>query len=65
MEVEFSFEDDENAGLWKFVCTCGLTLCDDHDHKMVNDGEIIECPKCHRRYKFIWKGMTVKPLRAP
>lgn len=70
MKVEFSFEDDDSAGLWRFRCTCGSIIHDEYGKvgevgKVVEDGDTIECPKCHRRYQFIWKGMTVKKLLAP
>jgi len=63
MEVEFSFEDDESAGIWKFVCTCGYMIFDSNSNMAVSNGETIRCPKCDRKYRFIWKGMTVKEIK--
>ena len=62
MEVEFSFEDDGSAGIWKLTCACGRIMQEQHE-RMVNDGDIVECPECHRKYKFIWKGMIVKETK--
>lgn len=70
MKAEFFFEDDDSAGLWRFRCTCGFILHDENGNvgevgRIVKDGDTIHCPKCHREYKFVWRGMTVKTLANP
>jgi len=58
MDVKFSYEDDKYAGIWRFVCNCGHVISEGGG--TVEDGEVIECPKCRQKYKFVWKGMTVE-----
>jgi len=58
------WEDGECASVEELICPCGYDLregCDSGDFIVGND-EVICCPKCQRKYRFVWVGMTVEEV---
>ena len=59
----FGWEDGECALIEKLVCPCGFDLLEGEADYTVSHETIIECPKCQRKYKFVWIGMTVEEVK--
>jgi len=56
------WEDTGCALVEELVCSCGLNLLKDYGEFTASHEEIVECPKCGKKYQFIWKGMTIKEV---
>ena len=57
------WEDGEVALVAKLVCSCGKDFLKDYGEFTASHKEIVECLKCHKKYQFIWEGMTIKEVK--
>ena len=60
VDINYDWEDDGCAEIDYIRCDCGFN---DEEAEVVVDGEEWECPKCGKKIKFIWKGMTHEEIK--
>ncbi len=59
---QVGWEDSECARIETLACSCGRDLLKDYGEFTASHEEIIDCPKCGKKYQFIWEGMTIKEV---
>ena len=57
------WEDGEVALVAELICYCGTNLLEGYTDYTASHEEVIECPKCSKKYQFIWKGMTIQEVK--
>ena len=56
------WEDEGLASVTKLICSCGTNLLEGYTDYIAGHEERIDCPKCGKKYQFIWEGMTIKEV---
>lgn len=57
------WEDGEVSSVEILTCSCGTDLLDEPEY-IAGHEETIECPKCGKKYQFIWEGMTIREIKG-
>lgn len=64
VKYQTDWEDSECASVVELVCSCGTNLLEGYTPGgyTVSHDDKIECPRCGKKYQFIWHGMALKEL---
>jgi len=57
------WEDSECASVEELICSCGTDLLKGYGEFTASHEEIVDCPKCGKKYQFIWEGMTIQEVK--
>ena len=57
--VAFSWEEPAEAEVTRIVCSCGYI---DSERRVVHEGDIWECPRCHAKLRFLYAGWIYEVL---
>jgi hypothetical protein len=58
--VAFSWEEPDEAEVARITCSCGYV---DAHERIIHEGDVWECPRCHARIRFYYAGWKYKVLR--
>jgi len=62
VEYYFWWEDGGDGSVAWIKCNCGYYQEWEHTRFVVSDGETWTCPKCGKKYKFVWKGIVMEEI---
>lgn len=60
MDISYNWQDDECAEVSSLKCDCGNVII---EKEVAYDNKTVECGKCGRKYKFVWRGLTVDEIK--